>query len=152
MRPLDFLVLEVPGEVLPVSRIAPPEKRRRAARTPVLDSLVVIREPDGGIVTAELFDLSDWFAAPAERSPAHVIGAADVHRVARRLAPGRSALLLLAEQPTDAPPKVTEPGLVDRLAELGELLRRGLLSSEQFEAAKQRLLETWGRDAGRDQA
>ena len=140
MGPLEFLVLEVPGEVLPVSRIAPPEKRRRAARTPVLDSLVVIKEADGRIVTAELSDLSEWYQAQADRVPAHVIGAADVHQVARRLAPGRSAVLLLAEQAQDTPPRVTEIGLVDQLAELGELLRQGVLSPAEFEAAKARLL------------
>jgi hypothetical protein len=140
MRRLEFLVLEVPGEVLPVERIAPPEKRRRAGRTPVLDSLVVIKEADGGIVTAELSDLTQWYQTQPDRSPAHVIGAADVDRVARRLAPGRCALMLLAEQAGDTPPPVTEPSLVDQLAELGELLRRGVLSPGQFEAAKAKLL------------
>jgi hypothetical protein len=140
MGPLEFLILELPGEVLSVARIKPPAERRRTGRTAVLDSLVVIREADGQIVTAELADLADVDDAAAERTPAHVIGAADVDRVAARLAPGSSALLLLAQPGPDAPPKLTALSLADQLARLGEMLREGSLSKAEFEAAKAELL------------
>jgi hypothetical protein len=140
MGPLEFLVLELPGEALSAARTKPPAERRRTARTAVLDSLVVTREPDGRIVTAELSDTADVREAASARTPAHVIGAADVNRVAARLAPGRTALLLLAEQGPATAPKPTSFTLADQLARLGDMLREGSLSPEEFEAAKAELL------------
>jgi hypothetical protein len=139
MGPLEFLVLELPGEALPVSSIVPAAERR-TGRIAVLDSLVVIKEADGGIVTSELAHVATWRQAGAERTPAHVIGAADVNRVAERLAAGQSAVLLLTEQLTGAP-AVTQPARVDRLAQLGEMLRTGALTRAEFETAKAQLLD-----------
>jgi hypothetical protein len=87
--------------------------------------------------------VSEHRQAAEERTPAHVIGAADVNRVAAGLAPGTSALLLLVEQiPAGAAPqRLTEPSLADQLARFGAMIKEGLLTEEEYAAAKAKLLE-----------
>jgi uncharacterized membrane protein len=89
MGPVEFLVLAFPGESPGDGALAALRQLSSAGDVQVVDTLLVSREADGTVTTAELAD------APADQLD--LIGAEDAEEIAQTLEPGYCALAVLVE-------------------------------------------------------
>ncbi|MBO3746819.1 DUF1269 domain-containing protein [Streptosporangiaceae bacterium NEAU-GS5] len=96
--PVEFLVLAFPDEDIGRPEVAQAFQRvQEGGNIRIIDSLVIVKRPDGEVTSAELTDVMELQGEGWIPDLATLIDEADAEEIAQTLEPGQSAVAVLLE-------------------------------------------------------
>ena len=146
MGPLELVVLACPGPGLAGGVRGALDRAQRAGDVRIVDALLVVKDADGKVAATELSDVAELREVAeayelGDRDTAGLIDTGNADEVGTLMPPDSTALALLVERRwardvAEAPPAE----LTAQLGQLAQLREKNLLTQEEYEAAKSRLL------------